>query len=91
MYLLTHTFACLWFMVGCPNNVPHHPDLNALTTYLRVNETGDAVHHLEHHDGGPVIHQNASHFDSCKADSWAMQNGRDMSTLKVHWTLDLNF
>lgn len=75
--MLTHFFACLWFVSGCPLSRPVHAALN-----ISIVEEHDDSISTEHEDEhAPDISHHPSqpsHYDLCELGSWAMENGRNL-------------
>ena len=65
MYLLTHFFACLWFMVGCPKNI-------VVDTSSGVVVNGSSI------SGNNSSFKPVLFSEQCRLDSWAMHDGRDL-------------
>ena len=70
MYLLTHLFACFWFLIGCPNDSSRSVMEDQRTSHLKYDSHG----HLHH--GNWEFEGNRS-FE-CDINSWATQDGRDL-------------
>jgi len=76
MYLLTHFFACLWFMVACPKDIIvysfSNDSIDSINSSLSSNNS--ELHHDDEHD---------EHHEDCRMDSWALHEGRDLDHATV--------
>ena len=67
MFLLTHIFACAWFINGCPY----------YDKYTSDNQGEISTSHT--HEKSVYPHQNDSSLHGyCAQHSWAVENGRNM-------------
>ena len=71
MFLLTHFFACLWFMMGCPKNIIVDSSIG------HFNGSLIAI------DNNTSANISVLLIEDCRLDSWAMHDGRDMGIVVV--------
>uniref|UniRef100_A0A7M5XLN7 Cyclic nucleotide-binding domain-containing protein n=1 Tax=Clytia hemisphaerica TaxID=252671 RepID=A0A7M5XLN7_9CNID len=74
MYLLTHLFACFWFLIGCPNN----------SSQINMKQQPTS-----RYDSHGKLHYRSLEYDvnktyECIINSWAMQEGRDLGGESVY-------
>lgn len=67
MILLTHLCACTWFLMGCPYRGG-----------AKASSAANVLHGHDHSKQLQLGHLDSNNNTICNANSWAVENGRNL-------------